>query len=65
MATPLLREDVRAPEAVVQALISGGVDHVFGMPGGSTVMLYDALFDHRDEIRTVLVREEARAGVRK
>jgi acetolactate synthase-1/2/3 large subunit len=63
MATPLLHEDVRAPEAVVQALISGGVDHVFGMPGGSTVMLYDALFDHRDEIRTVLVREEARAGV--
>ncbi|CAB4975101.1 MAG: thiamine pyrophosphate-binding protein [Actinobacteria bacterium] len=63
MATPLLREDVRAPEAVVQALISGGVDHVFGMPGGSTVVLYDALFDHRDEIRTVLVREEARAGV--
>ena len=63
MATPLLREEVRAPEAVVQALISGGVDHVFGMPGGSTVTIYDALFDHRDEIRAVLVREEARAGV--
>ena len=63
MATPLLNADVRAPEAVVQALISGGVDHVFGMPGGSTVMIYDALFDHRDAIRTVLVREEARAGV--
>ena len=63
MATPLLREDVRVPEAVAQALISGGVDHVFGMPGGSTVLIYDALFDHRDEIRTVLVREEARAGV--
>jgi acetolactate synthase-1/2/3 large subunit len=63
MPTPLLHEEVRAPEAVVQALVTGGVDTVFGMPGGSTVMLYDALFDHRDEIRSVLVREEARAGV--
>lgn len=63
MATPLLNEDVRAPEAIVRALISGGVDHVFGMPGGSTVSIYDALHDHREEIRTVLVREEARAGV--
>lgn len=63
MATPLLTEDVRVTEAIARALISGGVDHVFGMPGGSTVSIYDALFDHRDEIRTVLVREEARAGV--
>lgn len=63
MATPLLDEEVRAPEAIVRALVTGGVDHVFGMPGGSTVSIYDALYDHRDEIRTVLVREEARAGV--
>jgi acetolactate synthase I/II/III large subunit len=44
-------------------LISGGVEFVFGMPGGSTVSIYDALFDHQHEIRTVLVREEARAGI--
>jgi acetolactate synthase-1/2/3 large subunit len=59
----LLTEEVRASEGVVQALLTAGVDTVFGMPGGSTVMLYDALFDHRDAIRSVLVREEARAGV--
>jgi acetolactate synthase-1/2/3 large subunit len=63
MPTPLLTEDVRASEGVVQALVTAGVDTVFGMPGGSTVMIYDALYDHRDEIRSVLVREEARAGV--
>ncbi len=63
MPTPLLTEEVRASEGVVQALVTGGIDTVYGMPGGSTVMIYDALFDHRDEIRTVLVREEARAGV--
>jgi acetolactate synthase-1/2/3 large subunit len=63
MPTPLLHEEVRASEGVVQALLTGGVDTVFGMPGGSTVLLYDALYDHRDEIRSVLVREEARAGV--
>jgi acetolactate synthase I/II/III large subunit len=63
MATRLLTEEVPAPEAVVRALIDGGVDHVYGMPGGATVLLFDALFDHRDAVRTVLVREEARAGV--
>ena len=33
------------------------------MPGGYTFAIFDALRDHRDEIRTVLVREEAKAGV--
>ena len=63
MPTPLLTEEVRAAEGVVRALVTAGVDTVFGMPGGSTVTIYDALYDHRDEIRSVLVREEARAGV--
>lgn len=63
MPTPLLTTEVRTPEAVALALESAGVDHVFGMPGGSTVSIFDALVDHRDTIRTVLVREEARAGV--
>lgn len=36
---------------------------VFGMPGGETMPLFRALRDHQDSIRTVLVREEAKAGV--
>ncbi len=33
------------------------------MPGGRTLAIYDALHDHRDTIRTVLVRQESLAGV--
>ncbi|HCL80348.1 MAG TPA: hypothetical protein DIC53_10315, partial [Synergistaceae bacterium] len=30
---------------VVEALASEGVRHVFGIPGGSVIPLYDALYD--------------------
>jgi acetolactate synthase-1/2/3 large subunit len=63
MRDVLLDEEVGAGEAVVRALLDAGVDHVFGMPGGMTIPIFDALFDHTDAIRTVLVREETRAGV--
>ena len=36
---------------------------VFGMPGGNTMRIFDALHDHRSTIRTVLVRQESLAGV--
>ncbi|MCK6210060.1 thiamine pyrophosphate-binding protein [Georgenia sp. EYE_87] len=32
---------------------------VFGMPGGHTVQIYDALRDHQDTVESVLVREES------
>ena len=59
----LLDDEVSPGEAIVRALIDAGIDAVFGMPGGYTFAIFDALRDHRDEIRTVLVREEAKAGV--
>jgi acetolactate synthase I/II/III large subunit len=62
-AIPLLSDPVRPGEAIVRVLEQAGIDAVFGMPGGWTVPLFDALAAHRDTIRTVLVREEARAGV--
>jgi acetolactate synthase-1/2/3 large subunit len=58
----LLDEEVRPAEAVVRVLEDAGVDLVVGMPGGLTIPIWDALFDHQDTIRTVLVREETRAG---
>ena len=36
---------------------------VYGMPGGYTVQIYDALYFLRDHVQTVLVREEAFATV--
>jgi acetolactate synthase I/II/III large subunit len=60
---PLLEEEVPVREAIVRVLEQAGIDMIFGMPGGYMGVLYNALYDHRDTIRCVLVREEARAGV--
>jgi acetolactate synthase-1/2/3 large subunit len=59
----LLKETVSVPEAIVRVLEQAGIELVFGMPGGRTLAIYDALHDHRDTVRTVLVRHEALAGV--
>jgi acetolactate synthase I/II/III large subunit len=59
----LIEEPVPAPEAIVRVLEEAGIDHVFGMPGGKTGSIYAALYDHRDAIRAILVREEGLAAV--
>jgi acetolactate synthase I/II/III large subunit len=51
---------MRAADALIAALRAGGVDTIFGMPGGATLPLYDALIDAG--IRHVLMRHEAAAG---
>jgi len=63
LAKKLLDHDVSVPEAVVRVLEEAGIDHVFGMPGGGTGRIFNALYDHQDSIRTVLVREEGLAAV--
>ena len=45
-------------EAVIRSLIEEGVDTVFGYPGGAIMPVYDALYDHEDKIRHILVRHE-------
>jgi acetolactate synthase-1/2/3 large subunit len=59
----LLSEEVPAREAIVRVLEQAGIDMVFGMPGGNAGAIFNALYDHKKTIRTVLVREESRAGV--
>ncbi|MBI3249366.1 MAG: thiamine pyrophosphate-binding protein [Deltaproteobacteria bacterium] len=59
----LLSEEVPVREAIVCALEQAGIDMVFGMPGGNAGQIYNALYDHKHTIRTVLVREEPKAGV--
>jgi thiamine pyrophosphate-dependent acetolactate synthase large subunit-like protein len=46
-ARRLLSETVSVPEAIVRVLEEAGVRFVFGMPGGRTIPIYDALYDHR------------------
>jgi acetolactate synthase-1/2/3 large subunit len=60
---PLLNEEVSPSEAIVRVLEQAGINMVFGMPGGNMGAVFNALYDHRETVRSVLVREEARAGV--
>jgi acetolactate synthase-1/2/3 large subunit len=59
----LLDGPVPVPQAIARVLEQAGVEFVFGMPGGRTGAIFDALYDHTDRIRTVLVREEGLAAV--
>ena len=59
----LLTAPVSAPEAIVRVLEEAGIEFVFGMPGGKTIPIFNALYDHQSSIRTVLVREEGQAAV--
>lgn len=59
----MLGGEVRAAEGIVQVLEEAGIDMVFGIVGGNMGRLYDALYDHQDTIRAVLVRHEQLASV--
>ena len=60
---PFADHQVTAPEAIVHVLEQAQIGVVFGLPGGETTRIYDALYDHKDSIRSVLVREESLATV--
>src|SRR5579859_7937378 len=60
---PLLQSSMPVPQAIARVLEQAGIEFVFGMPGGRTGPIFDALFDHADRIRAVLVREEGLAAV--
>lgn len=60
---PLLQTSTSVPQAIAQVLEEAGIEFVFGMPGGRTGPIFDALYDRTDRIRAVLVREEGLAAV--
>ena len=49
-------------EIVVECLKEQGVDTVFGYPGGAILNIYDALYNHSNEIRHVLTSHEQGAA---
>jgi acetolactate synthase-1/2/3 large subunit len=61
-AERLAQGEIRTVDGIVAALDQAGIDAVFGMPGGNTGRVFDALYGH-PRIRTVLLREESLAGV--
>ncbi len=54
--TPL--ESTSGSQAVIEAFIAEGVDVIFGYPGGAIMPIYDALYDHTDKLKHILVRHE-------
>ncbi|MBI3525855.1 MAG: acetolactate synthase [Betaproteobacteria bacterium] len=49
-------------EAVVKTLISLGVKTLFGLPGVQNDWLYNALYDHRDDLQVIHTRHEQGAA---
>jgi acetolactate synthase I/II/III large subunit len=54
--------EINGAQAIVRMLEAYGVKHVFGVPGDTSVPLYQALYERRDAIAHVLARDERSAG---
>ena len=48
---------------IADILEEAGVEYVFGIPGGSTGQIYDALFDKSKRVKAVLARHEQAAAI--
>jgi acetolactate synthase I/II/III large subunit len=53
----MIPDEIDVPHAVVRVLEEAGIQFVFGMPGGDTGRIFDALYDST-AIQTILVRHE-------
>ena len=53
---------ISGAEAMLRALLAEGVDTVFAYPGGSIIKVFDALYDHRTDLKQILVRHEQGAA---
>ncbi|WP_298650310.1 biosynthetic-type acetolactate synthase large subunit [uncultured Proteiniphilum sp.] len=60
LTTPLSvkTETIPGSEVLIRSLIAEGVDTIFGYPGGAIMPVFDALYDHKEEVRHILVRHE-------
>jgi acetolactate synthase-1/2/3 large subunit len=53
----MIPDEIDVPHAVVRVLEEAGIRFVFGMPGGDTGRIFDALYDSKD-VQAILVRHE-------
>lgn len=54
--------ELHAGDLVVEMLVDYGVEYVFGMPGGQTTALHDAILRRPDQIKHILMRDERNAA---
>jgi acetolactate synthase-1/2/3 large subunit len=53
----MIPDEIAVPQALVRVLEEAGIQFVFGMPGGDTGRIFDALHDST-AVQTILVRHE-------
>jgi len=51
-------EHLSGAEILVRSLIEEKVDNIFGYTGGAIMPVYDALYDHQDELQHYQARHE-------
>lgn len=49
---------IKGAEAIMESLLHEKADTIFGYPGGSIMITYDALYDYQDKIHHILTRHE-------
>lgn len=54
--------ELTGAQILVESLIEQGVDVIFGYPGGSAILIYDALWGYQDRIRHILTAHEQGAS---
>lgn len=52
------KELITGAEALMRSLVNEGVETLFGYPGGAIMPVYDALYDHKNDLNHILVRHE-------
>ncbi len=50
--------ELTGSQALLNGLITEGVNVIFGYPGGAIMPIYDALYDYHDKLEHILVRHE-------
>ncbi len=53
---------ITGAEIVIECLKEQGVDTIFGYPGGTILNIYDALYQHQNEIKHILTSHEQGAA---
>lgn len=53
-----MEKQITGAHAFMQALITEGVETIFGYPGGAIMPVFDALYDYHDKINHILTRHE-------
>lgn len=58
VALPTQTEELTGSEILMRSLLAENVQTIFGYPGGAIMPIYDAIYDHQETLKHILVRHE-------